>query len=113
MKYKWKVDPKPTGRYSSFERRGFPHAHYNDEHESSAASIGSEEDYEYDPKIKVYKSLILRIADHSVIPWKWRKIVKRYTTIQDAKDGFERILKQHPEMMPKKTTNGLPSNLSL
>ena len=110
MKYKWKVDPNPTGRYRSFERRGFPHAYYNDEHESPAAFIGSDEDWEYVPKQTTYKSLILRVADHSQTPWKWRKIVKRYTTIQDAKDGFERILKQHPELAPK--PSGLPRNIT-
>lgn len=111
MKYKWKVEPIPTGRYRSFERRGFPDAEYNDERGSPAASIDSSEDYEYDPKIKIYKELILRVADHSVTPWKWRKLVKRFKTIQEAKDGFEIFIGHHPEFMPKPKISGLPEHL--
>lgn len=98
--YKWKVEPVLTGRYKSFERRGFPHAYYDDEHKSPAAFIGSDEDYQYVPKQIKYKSLILRVADHSKKPWIWRKVVKKCETIQEAKELFEIILKKHPEIAP-------------
>jgi len=109
MKYKWHVQSAPTGRYRSFERRGFPSAEYEDR--NMAAFIGSVEDWEYIPSQKQYKSLELRFADHSVTPWKWRKLVKRFSTIQEAKDAFARFIKNHPEFEPKKKVSGLPEHL--
>ncbi len=110
MKYKWHVQEKPVGRYSSFEHRGFPGADYEDG--SPAGVMYSESEYDpRDIKSGNYKPIKLRIADYSVTPWKWRTFVKRYNTIQEAKDAFDRIIKQHPEMMPKPKVMGLPKNL--
>lgn len=37
MKLIWKIEPKPTGRFSSFQARGWPGA--TDEHDNSQATI--------------------------------------------------------------------------
>ncbi len=106
MKYKWKVQEALTGRYKSFEKRGFPEAWY--ENGDIAALMSSESDYDpRDVKLGEYKPITLRIADHSIKPWKWRKITGEYKTIQDAKDAFERILIKHPEISPKEEDKSL------
>jgi len=108
MKYKWKVQSKPTGRYSSFEHRGFPEADYEDGR-VAALMVCEDEYYPADVKIGKHKPITLKVADYSVTPWKWRKLVNKFKTVQDAKNTFERFLKQHPEFIPK--SSGLPSNL--
>lgn len=66
MKYKWKVDPPPIGRYRSFERRGWPTAYYCDENESCAAWIMCEDKYcPADVKTGKHKPLKLHVADYS------------------------------------------------
>ncbi len=99
MQIKWKVQEKPTGKYSSFEKRGFPEAFYKDG--SIAAHIYSDgDDYEYVTKQKEYKSLVLRFADYSVTPWKWRQFTKRFKTIDEAKKTLSKFLSIHLEVMP-------------
>ena len=109
MKYKWIVDIEPSGRYRSFEKRGFPSAEY--ENGQIAAHMVCEDRYiPSDVKIGKHKLITLRIADHSFSPWKWRKLVGQFKTVQDAKNAFARILIKHPEIMP--ISSGLPKHLS-
>lgn len=110
MRYKWEVSPKPTGRYSSFEHRGFPSAYY--ENGVAAAHMVCEDEYRpADVKIGKHKPIKLRIADHSITPWKWRTIIGEYKTVQDAKEAFVRVLKKYPHIMPMLKVSGLPEHL--
>ncbi len=101
MKYKWKVQPKPTGRYSSFEHRGFPEAEY--ENGKIAALIICEDGY-YPKDVKVgnHKPLKLRVADHSMIPFKWFTVKGEFKTLKEVKNKFDDFIKKYPYMMPKK-----------
>ncbi len=104
MKYKWRVQPEPTGRYRSFEKRGWPDAHYCDETESPCADIICEEEYvPRDVKSGDHPPLTLRIADHSQKPWKWVRARKQFNTLTEAKEGLKAILKAHQHLMPDST----------
>lgn len=101
MKYKWKVQPAPTGRYRSFEKRGWPTADY--ENGRVAASIECEDDYRpQNAKEGKHSLLTVRIADHSTKPFTWKKITKRFATLQEAKDAVDEIFKKYPEFLLKK-----------
>lgn len=98
--YEWKVSDPPSGRYHSFEKREWPRAHY--ETGEPAAMLHSEDEYNpADVKTGNHKPLTLRVADHSQTPWQWRKAKGQFSTLQQAKDAFNSIVKQHPEIMPK------------
>lgn len=63
----WKVAEAPTGMYRSFERRGWPVAHYADG--SVAACISCEDDYcPRDVREGKHAPLTVRVADHSFTP---------------------------------------------
>ena len=100
MKIKWHVAAIPTGRYRSFERRGWPSAEYADGR--IAAWITCADDY-YPPDVRAgtHAPLILRVADHSIQPFKWRKMIVTFRTLAEAKVGFEKLLAQHPELAGK------------
>jgi hypothetical protein len=102
MKIKWKVSDIPTGRYRSFEKRAWPHAYYNDKNESPMAMILCEDAY-IPSEIKEgnHALLDLYVADHSIKPWKWRKTVRQFKTLKEAKAGLLRILKSNPELVPE------------
>ena len=101
-KIKWKVDPAPTGKYSSFSKRGWPIANYVDANESSCAAIYCEDDYNIrDAASGKHKPLELRLADHSKTPWRWVKVTKTFATLQEAKDGVLQLLEKYPHLMPK------------
>jgi hypothetical protein len=59
----WHVAPVPTGRYRSFERRGWPTANYG-KHGLIAASISCDDEY-YPSDVREGKHapLTVRIAD--------------------------------------------------
>jgi hypothetical protein len=100
--YTWKVAPAPTGRYRSFTHRGWPSAVYAGEGDRIAASIAcTDRYYPQDAKNGTHAPLTLRVADYSVTPWQWRKVKAEFKTLQDAKDAFERVLKNNPELAPK------------
>ena len=100
MKYKWKVQPIPTGRYRSFEHRGFPEAEY--ENGETAALILCDDEY-YPPDVKIgnHKPLKLRITVHSVIPWKWMTVKGEFKTLKEAKNKFDELIKKYSYIMPK------------
>jgi hypothetical protein len=104
MKYKWRVSEEPSGSYASFSNRSWPSAYY--ENGDVAASITCMDDPDYRPsKVRTgdHGELTLMIADHSEKPsWRWKKSLTTYKTLQDAKDGFERILQKHPQIAPQK-----------
>jgi hypothetical protein len=93
---KWKVDEAPTGRYRSFQSRGWPSAEYKDGR--PAAAIYCEDSYEpANARTGKHAPLSVRVADHSVTPWKWRTVKQRFATLQEAKDGITKLLEQFPK----------------
>lgn len=98
--YKWKVSEPPTGRYRSFERREWPHAKY--ETGQPAAMLYSEDEYNpSDAATGNHNPLTLRVADYSQTPFKWRKAKGQFSTLQQAKDAFDSIVKANPGIVPK------------
>ena len=97
---KWKVSEAETSRFSSFHKRGWPMANYKADGEV-AAMIMCEDAYV--PRHVAsgdHAPLSLRIADHSVKPWAWKRAKATFTTLQEAKDALDRILTSHPEFAP-------------
>lgn len=99
MKLKWKVQPEPTGRYRSFEKRGWPTAEY--ENQKIAASIHCDDDY-VSARVREgdHKELTVRVADYSVTPWEWRTVKERARTLDEAKALALRVLEHHPHFQP-------------
>ena len=106
IKVKWKVCEVSTGPYRSFSRRGWPMAHYSNEHESLAATISCDDEY-IPAKAKVgdHRPLTLRIADYSQFSSeKGLPMVVAKTkpaTMKEAKELLLKILQQHPHLIPK------------
>lgn len=99
MKVKWKVQPEPTGRYRSFESRGWPFA--EDEKERPLAHIYSKENESYCPKdVKTgnHGPLVLHVAKYSdcAHSFTWRRIKAEYKTVQECKDAFAKFVEDHP-----------------
>jgi hypothetical protein len=115
LKLKWRVDPKPTGRYASFQTRGWPSADVNG---AAAAMLTSSESYqprygrEDSPRDFVGDPLTIgvRVADWTnwnlgpkkdaaKAAFSWRTLKLRYSNIADAKAAAQRVLEQHPEFL--------------
>ena len=95
----------PTGPFRSFQRRGWPMAHYDDAKESVAAWIISDDDYvPRNIKTGNHTSLRLVVADHSpeyAPSWKRLVFKKEFKTLAEAKAGLLEILKRHSEYAPR------------
>ena len=112
-KIRWKVSPEPTGRYRSFDRRGWPFAEYADGR--SAARIQSEDDYV--PSLVregKHTPLEVYVADYSITPteekpapWKWRRMKSEFATLKEAQEAVVKLLAAHPEILPKPKTEDL------
>jgi len=88
MKLYWKVDPAPTGRFRSFEKRGWPTAYYDKDEDKIAAALYC--DAEYVPSIVKSGELFniqVRIADYSIGGggWEWRTMKTRCKSLDEAK----------------------------
>lgn len=87
---KWRVDPEPTGRYCSFQKRGFPSADYPGER--PAADIRCKESYVPSlHKDATNLELELFVAQYYVgeagnETFKWRRLKKRASSIKEAKE---------------------------
>lgn len=100
MTLKWKVQPAPTGRHRSFEKRGWPRADYVNG-DCAVMIYCNDNYYPSDAKAGTHSELTICVADHSVNPWRWRTLVKRAKTLAEAKELAVEFLKQHPEFVSK------------
>jgi hypothetical protein len=100
LKLKWKVSPVPTGPYRSFQKREWPGAVYGDD--TPAVAIYCEDEY-IPAKVKLGQHAPLKVcvADHSVRPWRWLTLTKRYATLEQAKEAARLCFEQHPELLKK------------
>lgn len=98
LKIKWRVQPKETGRWASFHKRGWPEAIYKTENGDEAAAIIYCFDSYESCRVKEnnHGPLTLCVADHSRWPWRWIKLERKFTTLQAAKEAFEETIKQFP-----------------
>lgn len=100
-KLKWKVGDAPTGRYRSFQERSWPSATYAGS-ELMAVSIFS--DASYTPELAKNcerAPLTIQIADHSQIPWVWRRLKKRVNSLDEAKELAMKALLASPNFIPE------------
>jgi len=106
MKISWRVDEPPTGR--SFQKRGWPMAHYAGT-QCPAAMIRCRDEYvPRDVKAGNYAPVTLYLAEWfnpaergDRAAFEWRKVLNPYATLKDAKDAAFRLLKQRPEFWPE------------
>lgn len=101
MKLKWKVDPKPTGRFSSFDARGWPRA--EDENGEIQAAIHAEGiarvlTIQYTPEKAKSNDLTLRVrvridsAPDDVEKygkWRWATLKNSFSSLAAAKAGAQ------------------------
>lgn len=121
MKLKWKVTPKATGPYASFQYRSWPHA--EDAQGRMLARIectkeginrmspGDNLAMSYEPYLARAdvlpdgKMLRVYVANYCEGPiFKWMRSKLLYTNLKDAKATAQRILDMHPEFLPKDPT---------
>ncbi len=101
IKLKWRVDPPPTGRYRSFEKRSWPLASYPDG--SSAFYIRCEDEYTpSSAKNGKHKELTLCVAVYKPegVGFDWRVVKQRFTTLTVAKEAAQVLINNHLEWGP-------------
>lgn len=103
IKYRWKVQPKPTGRFSAFEHRGWPEALAGDQ-DTIIAHISCDDDYSpHAVKYGTHKPLTIRVrcareaTKEDPCKWQWRKLKGEYVMLAEAKLAFARFMEQHPD----------------
>lgn len=108
IKLKWKVASVPTGRYRSFEYRGWPDATYADG--KPAVQIRCKDDYtaQRAKGEDEHAELTVYIADHHPkAEWKdrgaftWRTLKARYKTLAEAKEAAQAFINQFTMVHPK------------
>lgn len=100
----WKVSPQPTGRFRSFEKRGFPYAYYKNG--EMAARIDANVSYDpsihrtaNDLQISVFVAeWYVREVD-SYLTFRWRKAKSVVTSISAAKELVNTLLKSNPNFV--------------
>lgn len=96
IKYKWKVQSEPTGRYRSFDKRGWPEAvtpegdtlavlHCDDDYVPSLAKSGNHRPI----------TIRIRIASETG-SWRWGKLKGEWPSLKEAKKAFKSFLVKYP-----------------
>lgn len=98
LKITWRVSPAPVGKYRSFEDRSWPYADYPDG--TPLARIYCEDSYTPTAaRTSLHAPLRVDVADHSVVPWKWRRVISPASTLYEAKYLVEKVLQSHPHFI--------------
>lgn len=85
MKIKWKVAPKPTGQYRSFEKRGWPSGFIDDKAAFSIVSP-SREGYSQKPLEPLHLYVAIWRLQLSGLPtFDWRKVKGEFSSVEEAK----------------------------
>lgn len=100
MKLKWKVQPKPTGRYASFQYRGWPELY------SPGGSILARIHCSH----VAYSHRVAKQADHDPLtvyvyhcqnrPNLSDWLGSRFATLSEAKAAAEAFFAEHPDYLP-------------
>jgi len=102
MKLKWRVQPEPTGPYSSFFVRGWPSAKFEDGR--TAAVIHCDDDYvPRNARTGNHGELTVRIAWWTAkldgrFTFEWRTLKKRVKTLPEAKELALAFFRKYPNM---------------
>ena len=106
-KIRWKVDSAPTGRYRSFDRRGWPSAEYANG--DIAAMIQCPDEYiPSNVKEGKHAPLTVLVADwnrnaeerKAKGAFGWRKLKGTFATLKEAQAATAKIIDEHPELHP-------------
>jgi len=107
MKIKWKVQPAPTGRYRSFEKRGWPSAKLPD---GTLIGYISCKDVYFPADSKSGKHAPLTVHVYNFNPSDEQRkkhggrvhltLKAHAATLQEAKDRLIAFYAAHPEMLP-------------
>lgn len=100
MKYAWKVQPPLTGRFRSFEQRGWPEAWYETGDIAAAVFCGTEDYSPAKARDGGHGPLAVRVADHSAASFIWRRLKGEFATLDEAKKAVASCLAAHPEFAP-------------
>lgn len=98
-KITWKVAPEPTGRYRSFEKRGWPTAYWPGD--VPCAHISCESDYtparargeQVHAELHVWVAIALPDSSN----WDNRRLKQRATSLAQAKQLVEQFFTAYPE----------------
>lgn len=105
VKLKWYVQPAPTGRYRSFERRGFPSADYaNLPKELAAVRLHCKDCYiPSDVKIGNHSEIVISIAfwHEDTQGFDWKQLKTKAKTLKEAKELAEDFINKYPHIQPK------------
>lgn len=102
----WRVDPAPTGRYRSFQTRGWPFAHYKGPKERAAVYITCDDDYTpHRARTGEHAPLKIHIAKHYIRPdgtptFTWMQLKVRAQTLDEAKALARMAIDPHPDFLP-------------
>lgn len=99
FKIKWKVSDRPTGPYSSFQRRSWPFAEYPSG--EIAASLHCDDEY-MPSKIKDgnHAPIKIRIAKYKPTGgFEWLSLKKRGATLKEAKEIAKAFIELHQEFL--------------
>ena len=100
---KWKVQPKPTGPYRSFEKRGWPDADYKGTDQPAARIVCIDPYSRRRAKEQNHASLEVWIACHVTYPrvtFNWKRLKLRANNLEEAKKLATDFINQHPEYRP-------------
>lgn len=104
MKLKWKVQPTPTGRYHSFNRRGWPEAFL---HDQLIAAFECVDDY-YPPSVKAghHQELKVRIYNYTEGPQKrsTHYLKQRAKTLEEGKLLVAAFFEKYLAWLPKEVS---------
>lgn len=104
----WRVQSEPTGKYRSFDKRGWPDARYRDGRIAAAIYCTCPTDDYSARTIREgsHAPLKVRVADYSVAPWRWRQLSGTFATLDEAKAGLVKVLAANSHLVPKEASNG-------
>lgn len=102
MKLKWTVQQKPTGRYRSFHRHGWPTASYKTLGEEYAGHIAAVDGSAYTSRDAELATLEVWVAcrDKNPVQFTNKRLVKRFLGLTAAKKALSDYLQAHPEHWP-------------
>jgi len=102
----WRVQPAPTGKYRSFQKRGWPTACYKGT-ETPAAFLWCEDDY-HPARVREgqHREITITVLHHNhpenPRSWKQFALKAKSETLEGAKMLAQQFLDVHPTFHPRK-----------
>lgn len=95
----WKVGPKPTGKYRSFQTRGWPTAEIGNE---IVAALYCDEPYTGFNSRRTDLLITVRVTDRfGPDTWEWKQLKLRAKSVAEAKQLVATFYKVKLEWLPK------------